>query len=470
MRPKNYNKIYSIYKILSEIRNFDHLIAQWHPIKNGTANFSDFTPGSSHVAWWICNKSACGCPHEWQSTINNRTKKNPTGCPYCSIPASKICYHNSLACLFPDLMDQWDYDKNTGIDPNTTAATSSKMVSWKCPNTCSIDCKHEWDSIINGRANSDYGCPFCNHYGNVICCYRKSFKHLFPELVKQWHPTRNKGINPSKLKSRSNIIIHWLCTEAICGCPHEWSAALSARTADINPTGCPFCCPNPLQICIHSSLEYKYPELAKEWDIHKNGKLKPSQISPGSNKQISWKCGNNPTHKWKTRVYNRTNADNPTGCPNCPNKTEAELLAWLIEQFPDYTIKSQKKYSWCRGKKKSYLRYDFYIIELNTLVELDGPQHFEDTSNWGSFEETRKRDIYKMKLALDHDIPVIRITQIMFKNKKDDMTDILLPHILNNKEIRCVFICEDDEYDNHIDMLTEELENDNQIVEVTILD
>ena len=49
---------------------------QWHPTKNGSLTPHDFTPGSEHKAWWICDKG-----HEWESVIKNRT--SGTGCPEC---------------------------------------------------------------------------------------------------------------------------------------------------------------------------------------------------------------------------------------------------------------------------------------------------------------------------------------------------------------------------------------------------
>jgi hypothetical protein len=63
-----------------------------------------------------------------------------------------------------------------------------------------------------------------------------------------------------------------------------------------------------------------------------------------------------------------------------------------------------------------------------------------------------------MKLALEHDIAVIRITQTMFKQRKAEMKDILLPHILN-EELNYVFFSEGNEYRNHKAMLTRALKS-----------
>jgi len=277
--------------------------------------------------------------------------------------------------------------------------------------------------------------------------------------MKQWDKTKNGDIDPGKLRPNSNMIVHWSCSDPVCKCPHEWPARIADRTHAKCPTDCPFCATPPLKVCIHNSLEYNYPELANEWNTNKNGDLKPSEVSTKSNRNIWWICSINHNHQWDTIIYSRTDPDHPTGCPFCRKKTEGDLLKWLIEQLPDHTIEPQQTFDWCCGPTTNReLPYDFYIVELNRLIELDGPQHFEDINNWKPFKETRKNDIYKMKLALEHDIAVIRITQTMFKKRKAEMKDILLPHILN-EELNYVFLSDGNEYRNHKAMLTKALKS-----------
>jgi len=364
----------------SELPNYDHLKAQWHPTKNGEFQFTDFTVGSGYRAHWICNESDCGCPHEWPAEIKARTNvENPTGCPFCSPCPRRVCYHNSLAYLRPDLMKEWDYEKNMDIDPYTLSVSSHIVVAWTCPNVCPIG-----------------------------------------------------------------------------GCKHEWPSKIQDRTYE-NPRGCPYCAPNSTVFCYHQTLEYLYPGLADEWNTDKNGQLKPSEVTPGSDKRVWWTCNKNSCHQWKAIIKTRTYPDRQSGCPFCKNKTEGEVLEWLSKQFPGHTIKPHEPFDWCRGEKSNCcLPYDFYIVELNKIIELDGPQHFKDVSNWRPFKETRKIDIYKMKLALEQGIAVIRITQTMFKRRKAEMRDILLPHILNEK-LKYVFLSEGNEYRNHKTMLTNAL-------------
>jgi hypothetical protein len=63
------------------------------------------------------------------------------------------------------------------------------------------------------------------------------------------------------------------------------------------------------------SLAYRFPELAKERHPTKNGTLLPSQVFPGSNKKVWWKCTEG--HEWQAVIYSRNNGN---GCPICANE------------------------------------------------------------------------------------------------------------------------------------------------------
>jgi len=58
------------------------------------------------------------------------------------------------------------------------------------------------------------------------------------------------------------------------------------------------------------------PELAKQWHPIKNDDLLPSEVTPGSNKKVWWKC--EKAHEWKAIINNR-NAGRD--CPCCSGRT-----------------------------------------------------------------------------------------------------------------------------------------------------
>ena len=60
----------------------------------------------------------------------------------------------SLAEKCPELIKEWDYDKNDK-SPEEYSYGSGKKVWWKC------DLGHTWLAIINDRTNGK-GCPICS--------------------------------------------------------------------------------------------------------------------------------------------------------------------------------------------------------------------------------------------------------------------------------------------------------------------
>ena len=65
------------------------------------------------------------------------------------------------------------------------------------------------------------------------------------------------------------------------------------------------------------SLAETHPELAKEWHPTKNESITPHDVTPGSDKQIWWKCAKGEDHVWKSRVKERSRR---ASCPICTGK------------------------------------------------------------------------------------------------------------------------------------------------------
>ena len=136
------------------------------------------------------------------------------------------------------------------------------------------------------------------------------------------------------------------------------------------------------------------------------------------------------------------------GCPICVNKTEAKLYE-KIQPFYT-TILTQFKQEWC--KKISYLPFDFCITEYKIIIELDGPQHFQQISNWSSPEEQFENDKYKEKCANDNGYSVIRLLQENVFYDTYDWVKYLceaIEEIKNGDEIVNIYLCKNGEYDRY---------------------
>ena len=124
------------------------LAKEWHPTKNGELTPNDITPKRFKNVWWLCPK----CGYEWEASPNNRSKG--VGCPCCSGRVPKVGV-NDFQTLFPELVVEWDVEKNTPYMPNQFLPKSGKKVWWRCR-----DCDYEWQTVIRNRTNG-HGCPVC---------------------------------------------------------------------------------------------------------------------------------------------------------------------------------------------------------------------------------------------------------------------------------------------------------------------
>lgn len=122
------------------------VVELWNWEKNGNLKPEQFSPKSNIKVWWKCGKG-----HEWMALINSISSGKR--CPYCA--GKKVLKgFNDLEYLRPDLMDEWNYERNE-IKPSEITEHSGKKAWWKCRN-----CGHEWYAVIDSRSKG-HGCPAC---------------------------------------------------------------------------------------------------------------------------------------------------------------------------------------------------------------------------------------------------------------------------------------------------------------------
>ncbi|MDC0093061.1 zinc-ribbon domain-containing protein [Alphaproteobacteria bacterium] len=138
----------------------------------------------------------------------------------------------------------------------------------------------------------------------------KRYLSSYPELVKEWHPTKNGDLQPEDFTFKSGKKVWWKCLE---GDDHEWIVSIANRS---NGHGCPYCSGN--KVSKTNSFLTKFPKVAKEWHPTKNGNLKPENFTYGSDKKVWWKCPKDEEHEWIARIANRSRRGIP--CPFCSGK------------------------------------------------------------------------------------------------------------------------------------------------------
>ncbi len=231
---------------------------------------------------------------------------------------------NSLADVRPDVAAKWNYEKNGNLTPNMFSVSSNEVVWWKCPN-----CGKEWKTSIATMTVEIYGCPECskNKKGKTITKFhveqKGSLAEREPELVKEWHPTKNGDLIPANVTAGSGKKVWWLCSK----CGYEWQATIENR--GLNHQGCPACA-NKVCISGRNDLATTNPHLAKEWHPTKNGDLKPTDVVAGSGRKVWWKCSQ-CGHEWKTVVVSRGYGH--CDCPECSKSKKGKALAkFHVEQ------------------------------------------------------------------------------------------------------------------------------------------
>ncbi|HHD2751341.1 TPA: zinc-ribbon domain-containing protein [Clostridium perfringens] len=269
--------------------NFE-LVKEWNQDKNGEVTPYEVSYSSNKKVWWKCSKG-----HEWKAAINNRNQNR--GCPYCS--NQKVCEDNCLSTIKPELVKEWNYEKNGELTPDNVVAGSNKKVWWKCSNG------HEWEAAIGGRVRGSR-CPYC--LGQKVC-KDNCLANINPELSKDWHPKKNGELTPYNVTLHSNKKVWWKCSNG-----HEWEATINNRSKG---KGCPFCLNK--RVYEDNCLANVNPELVKEWNSNRNKDLTPYDVIAGSKKKIWWKCEKG--HEWKASVAHRNNG---TGCPYCSNQKVCE--------------------------------------------------------------------------------------------------------------------------------------------------
>lgn len=225
---------------------------------------------------------------------------------------------SNLTMTHPHLVDEWDFDGNGDLMPEQLTAGSNKVVSWKCG-----QCGQTWLALVAKRTRENgTGCPFCAKKRPIPG--KTDLASLYPDLATEWDQERNGELTATDVLPHSNKKVDWKCQK----CGQNWKATIFSRTRG---NGCPYCA-GKLPIPGKTDLATLWPSLVAEWDYEKNDGLEPTQVTPGSCKQVHWicqRCGG----RWEAKVYSRTSAE-VTGCPYCAGKRPIPGKTDLASQRP----------------------------------------------------------------------------------------------------------------------------------------
>ena len=368
---------------------YPEIAKEWHPTKNGMLKPTDVTAGSHKKVWWLGK-----CGHEWETAIKYRTASG-TKCPYCS-NRKVLTGYNDLATTNPTVANEWNYEKNIDILPTMISSGSNKKVWWKC------SLGHEWQAAVVERADRGTGCPYCANQKVWI-----GFNDLAttnPSIASEWNHNKNQELLPTMVSPGSLKRVWWKCSLG-----HEWQATIVKRTT--RGDGCPVCSGNKVYAGFND-LATICPDVANEWHPTKNGTLKPTDVTAGSNKKVWWICRKG--HEWQAVIGSRTLSR--AGCPICNQE--------LKTSFPEQAI-----LFYCRMLTTAESRntddgkeIDIYLPKYRIGIEHNGRYYHKD-----------KQEHDKKKIAFFAQ-KGIRIISVVESDKNSVSSNTIEYRVSSNKE------------------------------------
>jgi len=286
------------------------------------------------------------------------------------------------------------------------SVASSAVVKVVCDGCGKVYEEMTWrDYMRSAREDGEYYCQKCakNGYKKYISfeqwCYDNLSKELTDYILSRWDYELNidkygNKLNPKDVSIGSNGINkkgYWF--KCLCHPEHKSeqhiinnSLSKSEYQRNINCRQC-------------NKIAITHPHLVKYF-VNKEDAYKYSRASMANILMKCPDCG----HEKKMIIHDLRQG---FGCPRCsdgvsfPNK----FMFSMLDQIQDF----EAEYSpdWIKPK-----RYDFYfkLNNIEYIVEMDGKFHKEDNNLSGQTkEESKTIDDYKDKMALEHNIMVIRI-------------------------------------------------------------
>ena len=308
------------------------LLKEWDYSANSIKPY-EITKGAKRKVWWVCNN----CGNSYDSTISHRISGR--GCPYCKDDGRKraLAGYNDFETYCKDndctyLLEEWDYKKNELL-PSEVTYGSTKMIWWQCPR-----CGNEYQMLTSRRRRGD-GCPSCGSFIRTSFREQSLFYYLskvFNDVVNRyiendleldiyisklktgieydgqaWHKDierdirkrekcENRGIRlinirepqcpPMKYLNNGDIIelstmkdseyreIIWRVIKMLSTDGSDIDIDFERDKYEIYNLY--------LNTTYNNSVEYLYPDIAREWDYDKNEGVKPSQVSAASRTRI----------------------------------------------------------------------------------------------------------------------------------------------------------------------------------------
>jgi hypothetical protein len=304
---------------------------------------------------------------------------------------------------------------------------SKSMVTKICDICGNYSENQYYENIVRNRRKGIDMCRKCSNISNAksrmknikfqnsLEYYAKNNNSEY--LIKEFS-IKNKR-TPREVSFGSNYKYLWQCDT----CGSDYSASITSRTS--NNSGCPYC--TGIKINSKNNLWRTHPEVAKMLLNMEEG----YNLTYGSNKKQKFLCKDCGAIK---EVKVATMVRSGISCSKCGDgfSYPEKILFNALEQI-GVTFYPQKVFEWSNKK-----RYDFYIPAINSIVEVHGNQHYEETTRGRTLREEQENDLEKEELAIVNGIENYIVIDCRFSNMNYIKTNILdskLSLLLNLKDL-----------------------------------
>jgi hypothetical protein len=395
--------------------------------KNPTITFT-CENGHDNTLTYESLRKGSGCK---TCTVNKRIKpkvetekieRTNCGCKGNEFDGSTVvCPHYNHKIDPAGGADEWSYELNPGIIPETVAPSSAVKYWYKCKNNW---CNMSYQQMPNSRRHGAR-CGYCS--GKKVCGWN-SLQTNYPEVCKELDP--ENASRATEVTSKSGLTLNWICYK------HGEPPFIYPMKVinKVEGAGCPAC----------NVVGYKQRHGGHEVfleDVRRvhGDKYEYHHPYQGAHTLINIYCPAVSKSTGDVHGYFMQTPDNHKSGQNCPKcareSTESKLVKDIKEVLTELGFKLDVDYFMERSLtglvslKENPLYLDFCIPGYNLIIEADGQQHFEGfkyANGEGKYEEGRVRDLIKDKYCIEKGVNLLRIPY----SKKIDLIRVIIVETL----------------------------------------
>jgi len=325
------------------------------------------------------------CGHDWWYAAGSCYQQG-NGCPICG---KKYGTRIKSTRQVKKELDDCTNGEYTMLSPYTGTHDDLVLLHHKCG--------YHWKTSLHSVISKGYRCPNCSHNRKLTT---EDFKQQVLEAIGKYYTVLSEYKNNcTRVKMRHEV----------CGTEYEvYPTNITSRHSR-----CPKCFGTSKHTLeeVHEIINEKLgPEFKVVSQYHNNKK-------PITIEHIPMK------HTFTTTLD--TIIVGRVSCPIC-SESHMESLTRQYLTTHNITFESQKRFSDCRYHQE--LPFDFYVPDSNTLIELDGRQHFKEVPYFNQREGLASqihRDTIKDQYCTAKGINLLRIGYSELDNLTNDLDKYL---------------------------------------------